>query len=133
MAHWTAAVTSVTAGTRANPCRLWEKVDAAGRPAAWLRITKCGGVYEGQIVKIFPNPGEGPSQWRFGQDDGTEGGPEHGDEDRCNRPRQHDRHAGALRQRTRIAAEPSVAAGVLMVPPFLAQLRGREAGALAVQ
>jgi hypothetical protein len=26
-----------------------------------------------------------------------------------------------------------VAAGVLMVPPFLAQLRGREAGALAVQ
>jgi hypothetical protein len=65
--------------------------------------------------------------------DGTEGGPEHGDEDRCNRPRQHDRHAGALRQRTRIAAEPSVAAGVLMVPPFLAQLRGREAGALAVQ
>ena len=44
---------------------LWEKVDASGRPDAWFRIVDCGGSYEGQIVKIFPKPGEpDPSQWR---------------------------------------------------------------------
>jgi uncharacterized protein (DUF2147 family) len=39
-------------------------VDASGRPEAWFRISECGGAYEGQIVKIFPKPGEDPSQWR---------------------------------------------------------------------
>jgi uncharacterized protein (DUF2147 family) len=43
---------------------LWEKVDDSGRPEAWFRISECGEVYEGRIVKIFPKPGEDPSQWR---------------------------------------------------------------------
>jgi uncharacterized protein (DUF2147 family) len=44
---------------------LWEKVDASGRPDAWFRIMECGGTFEGQIVKMFPKPGEpDPSQWR---------------------------------------------------------------------
>ena len=44
---------------------LWEKVDASGRPEAWFRIMECGSTFEGQIVKIFPKPGEpDPSQWR---------------------------------------------------------------------
>jgi uncharacterized protein (DUF2147 family) len=41
-----------------------EKVDASGKPEAWFRIVECNGVYEGQIVTIFPKPGEDPSQWR---------------------------------------------------------------------
>jgi uncharacterized protein (DUF2147 family) len=63
---WTAAaVTLLTAqGQEPTAAGLWEKVDASGRPEAWFRISECGGVYEGQIVKIFPKPGEDPSQWR---------------------------------------------------------------------
>jgi uncharacterized protein (DUF2147 family) len=61
VALWTAAAaTSVTANRR----RSLGKVDASGRPEAWFRISECGGVYEGQIVKMFSKPGEDPSQWR---------------------------------------------------------------------
>jgi hypothetical protein len=59
VALWTAAAaTSVTAKRR----RSLGKVDASGRPEAWFRISECGGVYEGQIVKMFSKPGEDPSQ-----------------------------------------------------------------------
>jgi len=42
---------------------LWEKVDD-GKPEGWFRIIEKGGVYEGQLVKGFPKPGEDPSKWR---------------------------------------------------------------------
>jgi uncharacterized protein (DUF2147 family) len=66
VALWTAAAaTSVTAREQEpTAAGLWEKVDASGRPEAWFQISECGGVYEGRIVKIFPKPGEDPSQWR---------------------------------------------------------------------
>jgi hypothetical protein len=66
LALWTAAaVTSVPAREQEpTAAGLWEKVDASGRPESWFRIVECNGVYEGQIVKIFPEPGEDPSQWR---------------------------------------------------------------------
>jgi uncharacterized protein (DUF2147 family) len=58
---------SASPAVRAEPTAagLWQKTDEAGRPEAWFRITECGGTYEGQMVKIFPKPGEqDPSQWR---------------------------------------------------------------------
>jgi uncharacterized protein (DUF2147 family) len=63
---WTAAaVISVTArGQELTAAGLWEKVDEAGKPEAWFRISECRGVYEGQIAKIFPKPGEDPSHLR---------------------------------------------------------------------
>ena len=74
VALWTsAAVTSLTAkGQEPTAAGLWEKVDASGRSEAWFRISECGGVYEGQIVKIFPKPGEDPSQWRCTKCDGEQ-------------------------------------------------------------
>lgn len=66
VALWTAAAATSVTGREQEPTAagLWEKVDASGRPEAWFRISECGGVYEGQIVKIFPKPGEDPSQLR---------------------------------------------------------------------
>jgi len=43
---------------------LWEKMGDSGRPEGWFLISECGGVYVGQIVKMFPKPGEDPSQLR---------------------------------------------------------------------
>jgi len=67
VALWTVAgVGSVMAQAKEpTAAGLWQKVAASGRPEAWFRIVDCGGSYEGQIVKIFPKPGEpDPSQWR---------------------------------------------------------------------
>jgi uncharacterized protein (DUF2147 family) len=37
---------------------LWEQVDdKTGRAESWFRITEKNGVYQGQIVKMFPKPG----------------------------------------------------------------------------
>lgn len=58
-------ITPVTAQQREpSAAGVWEKVDDSGRPEGWFRVSECGGVYEGQIVKMFPKPGEDPSQWR---------------------------------------------------------------------
>jgi uncharacterized protein (DUF2147 family) len=46
---------------------LWEKLDQSGKPAAWFRIIECNGVYVGRIVKIFPQPGQTPSNLRCTQ------------------------------------------------------------------
>lgn len=43
---------------------LWEKRDSSGKPEGWFRIAERNGVYEGQIVKMFPKPGEDPASWR---------------------------------------------------------------------
>jgi uncharacterized protein (DUF2147 family) len=40
---------------------VWEQVDEKGRVGAWLRLTERNGVYEGSIVKTFPEPGENPN------------------------------------------------------------------------
>jgi uncharacterized protein (DUF2147 family) len=66
VALWSAAALTSATPREQEPTAagLWEKVDASGRPEAWFRISECGGAYEGQIVKIFPKPGEDPSQWR---------------------------------------------------------------------
>jgi len=67
VALWTVAgVGSVMAQAKEpTAAGLWETVAASGRPEAWFRIVDCGGSYEGQIVKIFPKPGQpDPSQWR---------------------------------------------------------------------
>jgi len=42
---------------------IWEKVED-GKPEGWFRIAEKGGIYEGQLVKVFPKPGEDPSTWR---------------------------------------------------------------------
>ena len=42
---------------------LWEQVDEkSGNAESWFRITEKNGVYQGQIVKIFPKPGEDPNE-----------------------------------------------------------------------
>jgi uncharacterized protein (DUF2147 family) len=43
---------------------LWEKRDDSGKPEGWFRIAERNGAYEGQIVKMFPKPGQDPSTWR---------------------------------------------------------------------
>ena len=42
---------------------LWEQVDEnSGKAESWFRITEKNGVYQGNIVKIFPKPGEDPNE-----------------------------------------------------------------------
>lgn len=42
---------------------LWEQVDEnSGKAESWFRITEKNGVYQGQIVKIFPKPGDDPNE-----------------------------------------------------------------------
>lgn len=43
---------------------IWEKVDDAGKSEGWFRIAEKNGVYEGQIVKMFPEPGEDLTTWK---------------------------------------------------------------------
>ncbi len=43
---------------------LWEKRDDSGQPEGWFRIVDRNGAYEGQIVKMFPKPGQDPASWR---------------------------------------------------------------------
>jgi uncharacterized protein (DUF2147 family) len=43
---------------------LWEHRDSDGQPQGWFRIQQRNGVYEGQIVKMFPKRGEDVTQFR---------------------------------------------------------------------
>jgi hypothetical protein len=43
---------------------LWEKRDSSGQPQGWFRIANRNGAYEGQIVRMFPKPGQDPTSWR---------------------------------------------------------------------
>lgn len=42
----------------------WQHKNSKGQPEAWFRIQQRNGVYEGQIVKMFPKPGEDPTTFR---------------------------------------------------------------------
>jgi uncharacterized protein (DUF2147 family) len=66
VALWSGATAVLAAPREQMPIAagLWEKVDDSGSPEAWFLIYECGGVYVGQIAKIFPKPGENPSQLR---------------------------------------------------------------------
>src|SRR4051794_24688230 len=67
---WAAAISSAlllpsVASRAAEPsvAGLWEKADSSGNPEGWFRIAERNGVYEGQIVRMFPKAGEDPSEW----------------------------------------------------------------------
>src|SRR5215204_1387190 len=55
---------------------LWEQIDEkTGKAESWFRIYKKGDVYEGQIVKMFPKPGEDPNkEWRCDKCEGEDRG-----------------------------------------------------------
>ena len=60
-----AVVVLLGVGTLAAPAAeltavgLWEQVDEnSGKAESWFKISERNGVYEGNVVKIFPNPGE---------------------------------------------------------------------------
>src|SRR3954464_11075098 len=46
--------------------------DGAGRPQGWARIGDGNGAYEGQIVRMFPKPGQDPTSWRCTKCDGEQ-------------------------------------------------------------
>jgi uncharacterized protein (DUF2147 family) len=53
---------------------LWEQVDEnTGKAESWFRITEKNGVYQGNIVKIFPKPGDDPNEkWVCSKCEGEE-------------------------------------------------------------
>jgi uncharacterized protein (DUF2147 family) len=60
-----AAVVLLGVGTLGAPAAeptaagLWEQVDeSSGKTESWFKISERNGVYEGNVVKIFPKPGE---------------------------------------------------------------------------
>jgi len=66
------AMGSVAFSAAPTAAGLWEKIDQSGHPGAWFRITDCNGLYVGRIVKMFPKPGENPSQLRCTQSQGDQ-------------------------------------------------------------
>lgn len=51
---------------------LWEKRSESGQPDAWFRVSQCNGRFQGRIVKIFPKPGQDPSNWRCSKCEGAQ-------------------------------------------------------------
>jgi uncharacterized protein (DUF2147 family) len=53
---------------------LWEQIDEkTGKAESWFRVYKKGDVYEGQIVKMFPKPGDDPNkEWRCDKCEGED-------------------------------------------------------------
>lgn len=57
-----ALVSSSTFAAEPSPVGLWKTIDdASGKPRAMIRITESGGVLQGRIETVFPEPGEGPN------------------------------------------------------------------------
>lgn len=69
----TAWVSAPARAAEAAATGLWEKLDDAGKPEGWFRIAERNGVYEGQIVKMFPKkPGEDPTSFRCAKCEGDQ-------------------------------------------------------------
>jgi uncharacterized protein (DUF2147 family) len=75
-----AAVVAVTAdtvpvrATEPTAAGLWEQVDEnSGKAESWFKISERGGVYEGNVVKIFSKPGE-DENWVCNKCEGAEKG-----------------------------------------------------------
>jgi uncharacterized protein (DUF2147 family) len=52
---------------------IWEKQNSSGKPEGWFRIEERGGVYEGQIVRMFPaKPGDDPATFRCTECEGEQ-------------------------------------------------------------
>jgi len=47
---------------QASAAGLWQKSEN-GKPVIWVLMTDHGGVYQGQIAKIFPRPGDSPDHF----------------------------------------------------------------------
>jgi uncharacterized protein (DUF2147 family) len=51
-------------GGQATVDGLWQHKNSDGKPEAWFRIQQRNGVYEGQIVRMFPKAGEDVTKLR---------------------------------------------------------------------
>src|SRR4051794_33074082 len=51
---------------------IWERRDDSGKPEGWFRITERNGIYEGQIVKMFPKAGQDPTSLRCAKCEGEQ-------------------------------------------------------------
>ena len=71
------AVSGATVPVRAaelSAVGLWEQVDeSSGKAESWFKISERGGVYEGNVVKIFSKPGE-DENWVCNKCEGAERG-----------------------------------------------------------
>jgi uncharacterized protein (DUF2147 family) len=69
-----AAAWAATTGGEPSAVGLWEQVDEkTGQAESWFRITEKNGVFGGQIVKMFPKPGdEPPEKWLCSKCEGAE-------------------------------------------------------------
>jgi uncharacterized protein (DUF2147 family) len=60
-----AAGIGLTSARAAEPTAvgLWEQVDEnSGKAESWFRVTEKNGIYQGNIVKMFPKPGDDPNE-----------------------------------------------------------------------
>jgi uncharacterized protein (DUF2147 family) len=75
-----AAVVSLSAWASAQPANepsavgLWEQADEkTGQRESWFRIVEKNGIYSGGIVKVFPKPGDDPTEkWLCTKCEGAE-------------------------------------------------------------
>jgi uncharacterized protein (DUF2147 family) len=71
------AVSAATVPVRAaelSAVGLWEQIDeSSGKAESWFKISERGGVYEGNVVKIFSKPGE-DENWVCNKCEGAEKG-----------------------------------------------------------
>jgi uncharacterized protein (DUF2147 family) len=69
-----AAASAAPATAEPNATGLWEQVDEkSGKAESWFRISEKDGVYQGNIVKMYPKPGdEPPEKWLCSKCEGAE-------------------------------------------------------------